>query len=243
MSLEKKTVLITGGSRGIGRGITELFAEKGARVFFTYSKDAQAAREAEQMGARGYLADARDAGGIKQAVSQIIKETGGIDVLVNNAGIRRDRSLLYMTPEDWADVMNVNLTSAFHASKAVIYYMLKQRSGRIINISSVSGISGLPGQSNYSAAKAGMIGFTKALAKEAASYGVQVNAIAPGPVDTGMLDGLTEETMDRLISNVPLKRVCTVHEVAAATVFLADTEASPDYYTGQVLVLDGGAGL
>lgn len=163
--------------------------------------------------------------------------------MVNNAGIRMDRTLLYMEEREWEEVLGVNLTGVFHVTKAVIPHMLKARRGRIVNIGSVSGIQGLSGQTNYSAAKAGLHGFTKALAKETASYGIAVNAVAPGPVETEMLQGLSEEYLERLLSGVPTKRLCLPEEVAMLVRFLLDETMSPDYLTGQVLALDGGMGL
>ena len=154
-----------------------------------------------------------------------------------------DRTLLYMDDAEWDRVIDIDLTGVYRMTKAVIPYMLKAKKGRIVNISSVSGISGLSGQTNYSAAKAGLHGFTKALAKETASFGIAVNAVAPGPVETEMLKGLSEEYLERLLSNVPVKRLCAPEEVALVVRFLLDDQMSPGYLTGQILSLDGGMGL
>jgi len=249
MSLSRKNVVITGGSRGIGKAIVDLTASKDANVFFTYLNNENAAKNVERLNSayvgkvKAYLVDVKERSHVKRFVNEIIKEYGDIDVLINNAGVRSDKSLLYMGDEDWNHVINTNLTGVFYMTKEIIPYMMKRKTGRIINISSVSGIYGIAGQTNYSSSKAGIIGFTKALAKETAKFGICVNAVAPGPVETEMLDGLTKEYIDRLLANVPIKRLCSPMEVAMMANFLADDELSPQYLTGQVFSLDGGMGL
>ena len=240
MSLKNKNIIITGGSRGIGKAIALLFLSKGANVFFTYVNN-ESVEYDESI--KAYQVDSKDYNSVKYFISEFVKQYKEIDVLVNNAGIRRDKSLLLMEKEDWDNVIETNLNGAFHITKAVIPHMLKSKRGRITNISSVSGINGIAGQTNYSASKAGMIGFTKALAKEVATYGICVNAIAPGPVETKMLDGLKKEYIERLLNNVPINRLCSPGEVAMVANFLADDELSPSYLTGQVISLDGGMGL
>lgn len=202
MSLKNHTILVTGGSRGIGRAIVLDLARRGANVAFTYQKEDTCAHETEKLARdlSGYITAYRvDSGNgeeIKRFVHSIAARYGTIDGLVNSAGIRMDRTLLYMDDAEWDRVIDIDLTGVYRMTKAVIPYMLKAKKGRIVNISSVSGISGLSGQTNYSAAKAGLHGFTKALAKETASFGIAVNAVAPGPVETEMLKGLSEEYLD-----------------------------------------------
>ncbi|MDF2803990.1 MAG: 3-oxoacyl-(acyl-carrier-protein) reductase [Anaerocolumna sp.] len=249
MSLLGKNVIITGGTGGIGQAAVELLFLKGANVFFTYNSSSDNVRELEglkqyQNGIiAGYKVDIKNYSEVDNFIHEMAKNNRRIDVIINNAGITKDKTLIYMEKEEWDDVISTNLTSVFNMSKAVLPYMLKQRGGRIINISSVSGINGLPGQTNYSSSKAGMIGFTKALAKELASFHICVNAIAPGPVDTRLLEGLSVKMKEGLLSNVPIKRMCKTEEVAMVMNFLADEELSPEYLTGQVITLDGGMGL
>lgn len=249
MGLQNKNVIVTGGSRGIGRATVELLMSKGANVFFTYKDDIDSATSLEELSkdyvgnAKAYKVDIINYNEVLSFASDYIQTYGTIDVLINNAGIRKDRTLLYMDKEDWDDVVHTNLTGVFNMTKAFLPYMLKNRSGRIINLSSVSGISGLSGQTNYSSTKAGIIGFTKALAKEIASFHICVNAIAPGPVETDMLNGLSQSIKSKLLANIPIKRMCKPVEVAMTMNFLADDELSPPYLTGQVITLDGGMGL
>lgn len=249
MSLKHKNILITGGSRGIGKAAVIEFLKAGANVFFTFAHDEKAAQEIEKYqqiyegNACAYYLDLSDSARILNIVKKIAKNFGKIDVLVNNAGINQDKSLLFMDDTAWEQVIQINLTGMYHMTKAVIPYMLKDHNGRIINISSISGIYGLSGQVNYSASKAGMIGFTKALAKEVASYGICVNSIAPGAVQTEMLERLTEKQYNELLASVPMKRACSPQEVAKVIYFLADQELSPQYLTGQVITIDGGIGL
>ena len=235
MSLKNHTILVTGGSRGIGRAIVLDLARRGANVAFTYQKEDTCAHETEKLARdlSGYITAYRVDSGNGEEIKRFVH---------SSAGIRMDRTLLYMDDAEWDRVIDIDLTGVYRMTKAVIPYMLKAKKGRIVNISSVSGISGLSGQTNYSAAKAGLHGFTKALAKETASFGIAVNAVAPGPVETEMLKGLSEEYLERLLSNVPVKRLCAPEEVALVVRFLLDDQMSPGYLTGQILYLDGGMG-
>lgn len=249
MSLQNKTILVTGGSRGIGRSVVLDLAERGANVAFTYHTGGDSAKSVEKLAqqrggnATGYQLDVRRRDEVERLVQLLDLGRRGLDGLVNNAGIRMDRTLLNMNEEEWQAVIGTNLTGVFYLTRAVLPAMFARRKGRIVNIGSVSGISGLAGQSNYSAAKAGIIGFTKALAKETAMFGIAANVVAPGPVDTGMLDGLDEKQVQRLLQGVPMRRLCTPDEVAKLTSFLLDDGLSPTYLTGQVIALDGGMGL
>ena len=249
MSLANKTIIITGGSRGIGRAAVEYLSAKAANVIFTYLVDEAAAKNVvtscnnNSGKVAAYQMDVKDYSNAKHFIKNIINEYKQIDIIVNNAGIRKDKSLLYMGKEDWDYVIDTNLTGVFNLTKAAIPYLLKQRKGRVINISSISGINGLSRQVNYSSSKAGIIGFTKSLAKELAAYGICVNAIAPGAVETEMLNGLSEDHLEKLLYGVPIKRLCSPKEVAMTVNFLADDELSPQYLTGQVISLDGGMGL
>jgi 3-oxoacyl-[acyl-carrier protein] reductase len=245
--LDKKIVLVTGGSRGIGSAVTRLLSREGAVCAFTYSRDQNAAhalvKELSQSGRRvlSFQRDARDFEGAKSLIEEVKKELGGLDILVNNAGITRDKSLAMMAPEEWSDVIDTNLTGVFNTTRASIITFLKQKSGVIVNISSMSGIHPLPGQSNYAAAKAGVIGFTKALAREVAPYNIRVNALAPGFVETEMTAALTEKKREQFLQMIPLGRFGTAEEVAHAVLFLATDQAR--YITGQTLQLDGGLGI
>lgn len=238
------TIVVTGGSKGIGRAVCEAFAGPGARVYFNYATDAEGAAETERRIAaaggtgRGVRVDVSSEEEVKAFLDGVVKESGGIDVLVNNAGITRDGLIVRMKTADWDAVMDVNLKGAFQASKIAAKVMLKQRSGRIINISSVVGASGNPGQANYVAAKAGLIGLTKALAKELASRGITVNAVAPGYVETDMTAAMTDAQREGMIAQIPLGRPGTAREIAAAVRFLASEEAA--YITGHVLHVNGG---
>lgn len=249
MGLENKVVMITGGSGGIGRELVKIFLAKKAKVLYTYREnpvDMETVRQWEKeygTYAQGYQLDITEQSHVRDFIRVVMRNEKGIDILVNNAGIRKDKSLLYMTSEEWETVLQTNLTGAFHVTQSVIPYFLKQRRGRIIHISSVSGINGLAGQVNYSSSKAGLIGFTKALAKEVAPYGICVNAVAPGPVQTRMLEGLSKQQIEGLLANVPMGRVCEPKEVASMVYVLADEEMTPSYLTGQVIALDGGMGL
>lgn len=240
--LKEKVAIVTGGSRGIGRSIALALATEGAKVTVNYARSREAAdKVVAEIGEAGGEAIAVQ-GDVSQQeqVENLIKETkekfGRIDVLVNNAGITRDTLLLRMKPEDWQAVIDLNLTGVFLCTKAVSKLMLKQRSGRIINIASVSGQMGNPGQANYSAAKAGVIGFTKTIAKEMASRGVTVNAVAPGFIETDMTHDLQAE---EILKYIPLGRYGQPEEIAGMVRFLAADSAAA-YITGQVFNVDGG---
>jgi 3-oxoacyl-[acyl-carrier protein] reductase len=244
MVLKNKIALITGGSRGIGRAISLALAEEGANIAFTFKSSVEAAeqvkKEIESKGRKALAiqSDAKDINGAQQVVDLVIKEHQRIDILVNNAGITRDTLLVRMSEQDWDDVLDTNLKSAFNFSKAVCRHMMSQHEGKIINISSISGVIGNAGQVNYSSAKAGMIGMTKSLAKELASRNIQVNAIAPGFVDTDMTVKLTPQQREALLNIIPMKRTAKPDEIANVAVFLASPSSS--YMTGQVLCVDGG---
>ncbi len=244
MHLGEKVALITGASRGIGRAIAITMAQAGADVIVNYSGSEEAAQETvdailalgkKAIKIKANVADAEE-------VAAMIKESqetfGRIDILVNNAGITRDGLLMRMKDEDWDAVMNINLKGTYLVTKAVSKLMMKQRSGRIINLSSVVGVTGNAGQANYSASKAGVIGFTKSCAKELASRGITVNAIAPGFIHTDMTEVLPEKVKEEMIHQIPLQRMAEPMEVATVATFLASDFAS--YVTGQVINVDGG---
>ncbi len=242
MEFKETRVLVTGGTRGIGRGIVEAFAVRGARVAFTYRSSVAVAEELEE--ATGGLAvqcDAADFEGAEQVVAKMVKAWGGVDVLVNNAGITRDNLLLRMSESDWDVVISANLKSVFNYSKAVYRVMMRQRYGRIVNISSIVGLTGNPGQANYAASKAGIIGISKSLAKELAARGVTVNVVAPGYVETDMTGGLSDKMKENLLRTIPVRRTAAPEEIAAPVLFLASKEAA--YITGQVLAVDGGLAM
>jgi 3-oxoacyl-[acyl-carrier protein] reductase len=242
-----KVAIVTGGARGIGRSIVLALCREGADCAFTYTKNPAAAeslaKEVQSMGRKAapFQLDVRDFEGTKTFIEEVKKKFGRIDILVNNAGITRDKSLMMMNKEDWSDVIETDLTGVFNTTRACIITFLKQKSGNIVNISSVSGIHPLPGQVNYAAAKAGVIGFTKSLAKEVAPYSIRVNAVAPGFVDTDMTAALSETYREKAMQMIPLGRFGTPDEVAQAVVFLV-SEAS-QYITGQVIQIDGGLGI
>jgi 3-oxoacyl-[acyl-carrier protein] reductase len=244
MSLEGKSALVTGASRGIGRAIAEELARRGAKVVVNYAKDAAGAQAAvEGIQASGgtacaLQADVTDFKAADGLVKSTLEAHGGLDILVNNAGTTRDMLIMMMPEADWDIVIQTNLKSAYNVSKAAVKTMLRKRAGRIINITSVSGIAGQGGQTNYSASKAGLIGFTKALAREVATRGITVNAVAPGMVPTALTIDLPPELKDATLKQIPLGRWGTVEEVAYAVAFLASNEAA--YITGQVLNVDGG---
>lgn len=243
--LQGKTALITGASRGIGRGIAEAMAEKGANICFTYASSVEKANALEKelsdkygVKIKGIQSNAADYKSAEELAEKAIEEFGNIDILINNAGITKDALLMRMSEEDWDDVMNINLKSTFNLTKAFIKNFLKQRSGSIINISSVVGVMGNAGQSNYAASKAGMIGFTKSMAKELGSRGVRVNAIAPGFIKTEMTGKLGEEVVAKWEESIPLKRGGETSDVANACIFLGSDMST--YITGQVLSVCGG---
>ena len=241
-TLQDKVAIVTGASRGIGKATALALATQGARVVVNYARNSEAADAvvAEITSAGGEAiaisADVSQADAVDEMVKQTKEKFGTIDILVNNAGITRDTLLLRMKPEDWQAVINLNLTGVFLCCKAVSKLMLKQKSGRIINISSVAGVMGNPGQANYSAAKAGVIGLTKTLAKEFASRNVTVNAVAPGFIETDMTEGLQAE---EILKAIPLHRYGKPEEIADMICFLAGSTAS-NYITGQVFNVDGG---
>ena len=239
-----KVAFITGGTRGIGKKIAITLAKDGYDIAINYRKEnddlENIKNEIEKTNAK-FLAvkgDVTDIDSTQQMVNDIIKEYGKIDVLVNNAGITKDTLLVRMKKEEFEDVIDVNLIGTFNITKNVIPYMIKQRSGRIINISSVVGVSGNAGQTNYSASKAGIIGFTKSLAKEVASRNILVNAVAPGFIETQMTDVLKQEVKEEIAKNIPLRRMGTPEDVANVVKFLAGEQSS--YITGQIINVDGG---
>lgn len=245
LNFRGKTVIITGGSRGIGRAIALELAARGANLAFTYHSRVEAAQAVENeiralgVEAVSYQADAADFEAAQTVVKQVRERFGTIYGLVNNAGITRDKLLLMMKEEDWDAVLETNLKSVFNMSKAVVSVLLKQKQGgSLLNISSISGVTGMAGQTNYSAAKAGMIGFTKALAKEVASRGITVNALAPGLIETEMTENLAAEYRAKLLETIPLGRFGTTAEIARIAAFLLSEDAR--YITGQVLRVDGG---
>ena len=244
MTLVGNVALVTGGSRGIGRAIALKLAENGADVAINYAGNTAAAEEVkaaiEQMGRKALLiqCSVADTDGVQAMVNQVVKELGRLDILVNNAGITRDGLLMRMKEADWDDVMNTNLKGVYNCSKAVMRTMMKQKSGRIVNMASVVGEMGNAGQANYAAAKAGVIGFTKSLAKEVASRGITVNAIAPGFIATDMTSVLSDDQKAEMARTIPLGRAGQPEDVANAVLFLASEGAA--YITGQVLNVDGG---
>ncbi len=242
--LENKTALITGATRGIGKGIAEVFAQHGANVAFTFSSSVEAATALENdlksfgVKAKGYQSNAANFDAAQELAKNVIEEFGGIDVLINNAGITKDNLLMRISEEDFDKVIEVNLKSVFNLTKAVIRPMMKQRSGSIINMSSVVGIKGNAGQTNYAASKAGILGFTKSVALELGSRNIRCNAIAPGFIETEMTGALPEETVNSWRESIPLKRGGSPEDIANACVFLASDMAT--YITGQTLNVDGG---
>jgi len=240
-----KTALITGGGRGIGRATAVRLARDGVRVAVNYKGNAAAAEEAKRLVEEAGSSAVLIRGDVSQdgEAERVMKETlafgdGRIDVLVNNAGITRDNLLLRMSAEEWDAVLDLNLRGTFLVTKAAMRPMMKQRGGRIVNVASIAGVVGNAGQANYSAAKAGIIGFTKTVAREMASRNITVNAVAPGFVPTDLTDPLPQDVKDALLKQIPLGRFGSVEDIANAIAFLASDEAS--YITGQVLIVDGG---
>lgn len=242
--LENKVALITGASRGIGREIAKRFAEQGANIAFTYLSSVEkgqaleAELEAYGIKAKGYRSDASDYASAEQLVTDVTAEFGTIDILINNAGITRDTLLMRMSEEQWDEVLRVNLKSVFNLTKAATKPMMRAKSGSIINMTSVVGLMGNAGQANYSASKAGIIGFTKSIAKELGSRNIRSNAIAPGFIETEMTGELNEKALEEWLKSIPLKRAGQGQDVADACVFLGSDMSK--YITGQVLQVDGG---
>jgi 3-oxoacyl-[acyl-carrier protein] reductase len=244
MRFENQVAVVTGAGRGIGRAIALRLANERARVACVSRTEANAKKTATEINARRadaakyYAVDVADHAAVQRIGAQILQDFGKIDILVNNAGMTRDGLAMRMSVEDWDSVVNTNLRGAFSFTQAILRAMIKQRSGRIINISSVSGLMGNAGQTNYAASKAGLIGFTKSLARELASRNITVNAVAPGFVATDMTAGLSDEIKKTLHAKIPLGKTGTPEDIANAVVFLASAEAS--YITGQTLCVDGG---
>ncbi len=242
--LQDKVALITGASKGIGRGIALQFAQQGANIAFTYLSSVSqgealvAELEAYGIKAKGYQSDASDNKQAEDLINAVAADFGRIDVLINNAGITKDNLLMRMTEEQWDEVIRINLKSIFNTTKAITKVMMKQRSGSIINITSVVGIKGNAGQANYAASKAGMIGFTKSVALELGSRGVRCNAIAPGFIETEMTGKLNEDVVKGWLNTIPLRRAGTPDDVANACIFFASDLSS--YITGQTLSVCGG---
>ncbi|MFN8401388.1 MAG: 3-oxoacyl-[acyl-carrier-protein] reductase [Anaerolineales bacterium] len=247
LSLENKVAIVTGGSRGIGRAIALEFAERGAAVVVNYNKSPESAEEVvkkiQEAGgkAAAFQADVSDFKQAEALVKFAIDTFGDLHILVNNAGITRDQLIMMMPEADWDAVINTNLKSTFNCSKAAVKHMMRKRTGRIINMASVAGQMGNPGQTNYSASKGGQIAFTKALAREVSARNITVNAIAPGFVDTEILDAMTPEALETALKLVPLGRKGKPEEIAFTASFLASDGAA--YITGQVLGVDGGMAM
>jgi 3-oxoacyl-[acyl-carrier protein] reductase len=240
--LSGKVAIVTGGSRGIGRAIVQVLAREGARVAFTYVQNKTLADEvANGETVIGFQADVASFDQAKTLVKQVKDRFGRIDILVNNAGITRDKLVAFMSEKDWDDVLDTNLKGSFNLTKHVVGMMLRQKSGSILNITSISGIVGMPGQVNYSSSKAGMIGFTKALAKEIAKANVTVNALALGFVETDMTNVLNTEYRAKALEQIPLGRFAKPEEMAEIALFLVSPRAG--YITGQVLQVDGGLAI
>lgn len=239
--LEGEIALVTGASRGIGKAIAEQLAGMGATVIGTATTDSGAENISSYLSAiagKGMCLNVTDADSIANVMKSITDEFGAVTILVNNAGITKDNLLMMMKDDQWDDIINTNLTSIYRLSKAVVRGMMKARKGRIINIASVVGLTGNPGQTNYSATKAGMLGFTKSLAREIGSRNITVNCVAPGFIDTDMTKELAEEQRDALIKQIPLNRLGDAEDIAAAVSFLASPQAA--YITGETINVNGG---
>lgn len=247
ISLEGKTALVTGGSRGIGRAIVQTLAQAGAKVAFTFrSREEEANALADELRAGGtdvlvFQGDAADVAHAAEVVDAVVKEWGSLDVLVNNAGVTRDGLMIRMSEDDWDAVIGTNLKSVFAFCKAAYRPMMKQRGGSVVNLSSVVGVMGNGGQTNYAASKAGIIGFTKSLAKELGGRGVRANVVAPGFVETDMTADLGDKAREAMLSGTPLGRGATPQDIANAVAFLASDAAG--YITGHTLHVDGGMAM
>ena len=242
MEFQNRVAIVTGGSRGIGRAIVQALAREGAKVAFTYAQNKAMADEiANGDTVVGFQTDATDFNQAKEFVKQVKEKWGAVDMLVNNAGITRDKLAAMMSEKDWDDVLDTNLKGVFNVTKPIVGLMIRQRRGAILNITSISGIVGMPGQVNYSASKAGVIGFTKALAKELAKAQIRVNALAPGFVETDMTAVLNDEYKAKALQQVPLGRFAKAEDVAEVALFLLSDKAG--YITGQVLQVDGGLAI
>jgi 3-oxoacyl-[acyl-carrier protein] reductase len=247
MELKGKVAMVTGASRGIGREIALRLAREGANISFNYLKAREAAESLEKeikgLGRKvmSSQCDIRDLEAVKKWCEETRQRFGRLDILINNAGIIRDKALMLMEKSDWQEVVDTNLSGMFNASRAAIVTFLKQKSGDIVNISSVSGIIGTSRQTNYAATKAGMIGFTKSLAREVAAYNIRVNAVAPGYIHTELVDNLKEDYKEQLLKTIPLGKFGTGQDVAGAVMFLLSSRGS--YLTGQVIVVDGGLAM
>jgi 3-oxoacyl-[acyl-carrier protein] reductase len=244
MRFENQVAVVTGSGRGIGHAIAVRLAKEGARVASVSRTETNAQKTADEINAaradaaKAYAVDVADQAGVQKAAEKIFEDFGRVDILVNNAGVTRDGMSMRMSMEDWDTVLNTNLKGAFNFIQAVMRPMIKQRSGRIINISSIAGLIGNAGQANYAASKAGLIGLTKTLARELASRGITVNAVAPGLIETDMTTVLSEEIRQNILKNVPLGKLGEPEDIAGAVAYLASAEAK--YITGQVLTVDGG---
>ena len=244
MRFENQIAVVTGAGRGIGHAIAVRLANEGARVASVSRTEANAQKTADEINAaradaaKAYAVDVGDHAAVQKTGTQILEDFGRVDILVNNAGVTRDGLSMRMSLDDWDTVLNTNLKGAFNFTQALMRPMIKQRSGRIINISSISGLIGNAGQANYAASKAGLIGLTKTLARELASRGITVNAVAPGLIETDMTGVLSDEVRQAILQKVPLGKLGQPEDIAAAVAYLASAEAK--YITGQVLTVDGG---
>ncbi len=244
MRFENQVAVVTGAGRGIGHAIAVRLAKEGARVASVSRTEANAQKTADEINAtradaaKAYAVDVADQAAVQKSAAQIFEDFGRVDILVNNAGVTRDGLSMRMSMEDWDTVLNTNLKGAFNFIQALMRPMIKQRSGRIINISSIAGLIGNAGQANYAASKAGLIGLTKTIARELASRGITVNAVAPGLIETDMTTVLSEEIRQNILKNVPLGKLGEPEDIAGAVAYLSSAEAK--YITGQVLTVDGG---
>ncbi|MBU1084632.1 MAG: 3-oxoacyl-ACP reductase FabG [Candidatus Omnitrophica bacterium] len=241
MLLKNKTAIITGGTRGIGRALVEKFVKEGCKVAFTYKSNKKISDELgkkTRSRAVGYKVDVRDMESTRKFVRKVKKDFGHIDILVNNAGVIRDKPLMMMEKEDWDEVLDTNLTGAFNCTRICLLDFIKRKSGNIINIASLTGVKGVPGQANYCASKAGLIGFTKALAREGGPHNIRVNAISPGFTDSDMTKGIKGMGKKRILEETPLRRFGSVEEVSELALFLVSDKAS--FITGQNIIIDGG---